>query len=175
MELFDASIDLLHAYVLLSYASANCRLAYMLLHRGICTFGALFTVGALDSIDHNPSSTTSVDSFHGTGISLFQFPSRDCPGESRQHLPIPPSGNKQSLPDYYACVPAVSMTTSAIVIPSSVYSEAEPSRACLDEALVEEITWFNHALPLVEEKVVTKNAIAWAAGLLTMLHVSLRL
>ena len=35
-----ASIDLLHAYVL-SYASANCRLAYMLLHRGICTFGAL--------------------------------------------------------------------------------------------------------------------------------------
>ena len=40
MELFDASIDPLHAYVL-SYASANCRLAYMLLHRGICTFGAL--------------------------------------------------------------------------------------------------------------------------------------
>ena len=40
MELFDAYIDLLHAHVL-SYASANCRLAYMLLHRGICTFGAL--------------------------------------------------------------------------------------------------------------------------------------
>ena len=34
-------MDLLHAYVL-SYASANCiMLAYMLLHRGICTFGAL--------------------------------------------------------------------------------------------------------------------------------------
>ena len=40
---FDASsMNLLCAYVL-SYASANCMLAYMLLHRGICTFGALFT------------------------------------------------------------------------------------------------------------------------------------
>ena len=32
----------------------------------------LFTTSALDNIDHNPSSTTLKDSFHGTGISLFQ-------------------------------------------------------------------------------------------------------
>ena len=32
----------------------------------------LFTTSALDNINHNPSSTTSEDSFHGTGISLFQ-------------------------------------------------------------------------------------------------------
>ena len=31
----------------------------------------LFAVGALDNTDHNPSSTTAKDSFHGTGISLF--------------------------------------------------------------------------------------------------------
>ncbi len=36
--------------------------------------GGLFTVGALDNCDHNPSSTTSHDSFHDTTISLFQFP-----------------------------------------------------------------------------------------------------
>ena len=30
----------------------------------------LFTAGALDNLDHNPSSTKSKDSFHGTGISL---------------------------------------------------------------------------------------------------------
>ena len=35
---------------------------------------SLFTIGALDNLDHNPSSTTSKDSFHGTGISFFQFP-----------------------------------------------------------------------------------------------------
>ena len=35
----------------------------------------LFTVGALDNIDYNPSSTTAKGSFHGTRIGLFQFPS----------------------------------------------------------------------------------------------------
>lgn len=34
----------------------------------------LFTVGALDNLDHNPSSTTATGSFHGTAISLFQSP-----------------------------------------------------------------------------------------------------
>ncbi|KAG0714855.1 hypothetical protein GWK47_013293 [Chionoecetes opilio] len=31
----------------------------------------LFTNGAVDNIDHNPSSATAKDSFHGTGISLM--------------------------------------------------------------------------------------------------------
>ena len=30
----------------------------------------LFTAGAMDNIDHNPSSTTAESSFHGTGISI---------------------------------------------------------------------------------------------------------
>ena len=34
-----------------------------------CLRKGLFTVGALDNLDHNPSSTTSQSSFHGTGIS----------------------------------------------------------------------------------------------------------
>lgn len=32
----------------------------------------LFVTAAADNIDHNPSSTTSTGSFHGTGLSLFQ-------------------------------------------------------------------------------------------------------
>ena len=32
-----------------------------------------FTVSAIDNLDHNPSSSTAKDSFHGTGISIFQF------------------------------------------------------------------------------------------------------
>ena len=36
-----------------------------------CLRKGLFIVGALDNLDHNPSSTTSQSSFHGTGISLF--------------------------------------------------------------------------------------------------------
>ena len=33
-------------------------------------------IGTLDNLDHNSSSTTAKDSFHGTGISLFQFPTQ---------------------------------------------------------------------------------------------------
>ena len=32
----------------------------------------LFTTGCVDNIDHNPSSRTAKDSFHGTAISLTQ-------------------------------------------------------------------------------------------------------
>ena len=34
----------------------------------------LFTTAAIDNLDHNPTSTTAQDSFHGTGISIFQHP-----------------------------------------------------------------------------------------------------
>ena len=36
--------------------------------------GDVFTTAAVDNIDHNPSPTTSKQSFPGTGVSLFQHP-----------------------------------------------------------------------------------------------------
>ena len=75
----------------------------------------VFTIDALDNLDHNPSSTTAVDAFHGTGLSLFQFPTKANPGESRPPITIPPVGTKQhSLPDSYAIVPAVALTANTI-------------------------------------------------------------
>ena len=41
---------------------------------------SLFTTAAVDNIDHNPSSTSSHDAFHGTCISLFQRPDSDNSG-----------------------------------------------------------------------------------------------
>ena len=55
-----------------------------------CLRKRLFTVGALDNLDHDPSSTTSQTSFHGTGISLFQLPTKNKPGESRPPLQYHP-------------------------------------------------------------------------------------
>jgi len=43
----------------------------------------LFTTGALDNLDHNPSSTTAKGSFHGTGITLFQSPTKSKMGSPR--------------------------------------------------------------------------------------------
>ena len=50
----------------------------------------IFSVGALDNLDHNPSSTTATSSFHGTGISIFQFATETNPGESQPLITIPP-------------------------------------------------------------------------------------
>ena len=120
-------------------------------------------MGALDNLDHNPTSTTSVNSFHGTGISLFQFPTKDNPGESRPPVTIPPSGHKHSLPYCYACVPAIVLATSAVAIPSSFDPDTEPSQACLDEATAKEAGWFHHAMSLVKKEMLSKNVIGWAA------------
>ena len=108
----------------------------------ICLRKGLFTVGALDNIDHNPSSTTSLTSFHGTGISLFQFPTKTKTGESRPPVKIPPSGTKRhSFPDKYASVPAVVLTTTTIAVPRC---SVRPVQTCLDKARAEKNSWVEH-------------------------------
>ena len=47
--------------------------------RGMISFpsplkNGLFTIAAIDNIDHNQSSSTAKSSFHGTSISIFQHP-----------------------------------------------------------------------------------------------------
>ena len=48
----------------------------------------LFTTAAVDNIDHNPTSTTAQDSFHATGISLFQHHTAENPGTTRAPIDI---------------------------------------------------------------------------------------
>ena len=43
-----------------------------------------FTRVALDNIDLNPSSIIAEGSFHGTGMSLFQYPTIRYPGVKRE-------------------------------------------------------------------------------------------
>ena len=80
-----------------------------------CLRKGTFSVGALDNIDHNTSSTTSVSSFHGTGISIFQFPTESVPGEIRLPLVVPlPGTEHQGLPESYATVPTVPLNRSSV-------------------------------------------------------------
>ena len=97
-----------------------------------CLRKGLFNVGALDKLDDNPSSTTSVTSFDGTGISLFQFPTKTEAGVSRARIRLPPSRNeKHSIPDSYACVPALALKISDVAVPQC---NVVPVERCLDEA-----------------------------------------
>lgn len=41
---------------------------------------SIYTIGALDKIDHNPSSTSAQETLHGTEISIIQNPTKQNPG-----------------------------------------------------------------------------------------------
>jgi hypothetical protein len=62
----------------------------------------IFTVAAVDNIDHNPTATTAHGSFHGTGISLMQQPDEFSSGIQRSvlfsYMPLG-SRNIKPLPD----------------------------------------------------------------------------
>ena len=102
-----------------------------------CVRKGVFTVGVLDNLDHNPSSTTAVDAIHGTGTSLLQFPTKVDPGKDRPPLIISRSETSQhSLPDSYGLVPAVALTACAVYVPIQPMSTegSEPVSSCLNEA-----------------------------------------
>ena len=130
-----------------------------------CLRKGLFTIGALDNIDHDPSSTTSQTSFHGTGISLFQFPTAANSGVNRPGIRISPCGSSQhSLPDSYSFVPAVALITTTINVPNLDRSNTPPVQTCLEEAIVEENGWFNYALPLLEKELLMReDTLVWGA------------
>ncbi|KAK2549911.1 hypothetical protein P5673_029513 [Acropora cervicornis] len=114
----------------------------------------LFTVGALDNIDYNPSATTSQGSFHGTGISLFQFPSSSVDGtQSRPPITLPPGKPDRNihLPESYTTVPAVSVKTTELTLSKTAYTEAFFRN--LQQAMAQEDCWAQHALLTVDKEV----------------------
>ncbi|KAG0712957.1 hypothetical protein GWK47_017297 [Chionoecetes opilio] len=62
----------------------------------------LFTVGALDNLDYNPSSTTAKGSFHGTGISLFQSPTALNRGQIQEGIALMSGGTRDAPTVWYA-------------------------------------------------------------------------
>lgn len=123
----------------------------------------LFTVGAFDNIDHNPSSTTAKGALHGTAMSVFQFPTLSNPGVCREPIVVESSGShKFSLPDQYTCVPAVSCKTNELRVSEYIYPDSVPS--CLDNAKAGEAGWVKHSIELLaKNKLGSNEYISWAA------------
>lgn len=83
--------------------------------------GKLFTTAAVDNIDHNPSSTSSHDSFHGTGISLFQHADNNFSGILRD-IPVSSDSSSKSkkignLPESYMTVEPVVLSRNDAAVP----------------------------------------------------------
>ena len=124
----------------------------------------LFTTAAIDNIDHNPSSITAKESFHGTSISLMQHPTMEDGGIKRD-IPLigvtDGSGTKQ-LPQTYTNVePAVLRSNDPLVPPT--FGPVQ-SQSNLDMALEGEYKWLDDLREVVGKEVLSKDDFcSWSA------------
>ena len=126
----------------------------------------VFTAGALDNLDHKPSSTTAKGSFHGTGISVFQFPTSSNLGEKQNDITLPSADTKKNhqLPDSFTTVPAVALKTANVAVPQLSNVSAAKDGDLLVGAFLKEKHWLEHASQLLEkEKIEKGDTVAWSA------------
>lgn len=124
----------------------------------------LFTVGALDNLDHNPSSMTAVGSFHGTGISLFQFPTLSNLGVKQREMSLSLAVTKNhQLPEIFTTVPAVALKTTDVSVPKHS-NDSQPKVGQLAVGKLEESNWLQHACKLLKKDVLEKaDTVSWSA------------
>ena len=127
----------------------------------------LFTVGCMDNIDHNPSSRTAQYSFHGTAISLIQFPTTECPGTNQGIAYINPEDPSfrgiSKLPPTYTTVSAIALPCSNVKVPPQNGS-LSPSTDISIQSITRKWDWLKHADQL--NRVATMGAtdcMSWAA------------
>ena len=119
----------------------------------------IFSTGAMDNIDHNPSSTTTSTSFHGTSMSVFQHVTDVGEGEDYPDIQIQ---NKQvkrvpELPDSYTDIqPAFLDQKNPPPLQTDVRHAALPSLA-----LRNEYEWLEHVY--LQQKENDNINITWAA------------
>ena len=132
----------------------------------------LFTIGALDNLDHNPSSTTAKGSFHGTAISLFQSPTRSKMGHLQDEICLASleARKKHVLPDNFTVVPAVALKKDSVM--GQCYgsqappppNEIEAIEGHVQRSQTQEKCWLEHAIKLMEKEILDEgDAIAWSA------------
>ncbi|KAL9965395.1 hypothetical protein ACROYT_G029193 [Oculina patagonica] len=63
----------------------------------------VFTTSAVEKIDHDPTATSAHGSFHGTGITLFQYPDTKKPGTEQSCVSISRSGKTVQLHTCTVC------------------------------------------------------------------------
>lgn len=134
----------------------------------------LFTLAAIDNIDHNPSSSTSSSSFHGTSISLIQnrFDAND--GLKR----VIPDGTAESLrkiqtlPTSYTTVEPVSLISDNNTIVPAIEKLSSLIGTAIDisDILSSDAGWLDKVLSVTDtcdtgvHKTISSNEnLSWAA------------
>ena len=128
--------------------------------------GRMFTTSAVDNIDHNSGSTTSKESFHGTGISLFQHPTFEGEGVDRNIVLAKESENGgcrsvMSLPSFYTDVPLVATSIKYSSAPATTVNSL--LRSGFKKHADQECLWLDHTRQTLENSTETLGKISWAA------------
>uniref|UniRef100_A0A1X7TS12 Uncharacterized protein n=1 Tax=Amphimedon queenslandica TaxID=400682 RepID=A0A1X7TS12_AMPQE len=127
----------------------------------------LFITAAIDNIDHNPSSTTAADSFHGTGISLFQYPTPDNEGRCESHIEtsdeeLLPCNTLFELPDSYTNVQPLVLPKKDVKLPEADFP-LNNNFHIFDQASQNETEWLNNVEEKYMQDVTYDSNISWAA------------
>ena len=124
----------------------------------------IFTTSAVDNIDHNPSSTTSMSSFHGTGISLFQHPNEDTRGEERNLVLLGEKTKSKKispLPETYTNVRPAYLKSK----PEPPVLESPPplvsNRRYIYKNIMAEYEWLEHVH--LTSDVINDEVVSWSA------------
>ena len=130
----------------------------------------IFTTAAIDNIDHNPSSTSTHDSFHGTAVSLVQHPTTKKPGTDRATDVFDPSKSSTSkkiasLPSYYSEVPPLTHPSSDIVVTNaSARLVSTLDREVTSNNNDREEDWLNNTRQVFYGRELTnEDTVSWAA------------
>ncbi|KAK3736786.1 hypothetical protein QZH41_011732 [Actinostola sp. cb2023] len=128
----------------------------------------VFTTSAVDNIDHNPTSTTARDSFHGTGISIFQSITSDVPGTTQARVAFEEktttSKSVAELPKPYTeVIPAVLQNKSPPV--PETHDRLDINRIAMVDAFQEEVSWLKNVEKnlINEESLEEGQLVSWAA------------
>ena len=134
----------------------------------------LFTSGALDNLDHNLTSTTATDSFHGTAMSLFQSPTKSNPGYPQDGIRLISLEAKKKivLPDNYTVVPAITFKKDKIQVPKPL-NKINAVVDHLEGAQAQERCWLEHSIKQIEKTNMDEgDIIAWSAYHASLQHPS---
>lgn len=130
-------------------------------------------MGALDNLDHNPSSTTAKGAYHDTGMSLVQAPTHSNMGHVQDGISLQPQQPKNFLlPDDNTIVPAVALKKDNVAVPKPP-CETLVAEGHLVQAQEKEREWVEHAIQLMEKETLDKGDIlSWSAYHASLLSAS---
>ena len=121
----------------------------------------VFTTAAIDNIDHNPSSSTAVEAFHGTGISLIQHPNHEM--SLKSHLDLLSYERLQNfhcvLPESYTDIPPMSCQRAEVPLPMTNTSTEVGQRDTVEESAA----WLNTVASAMTQENPEKNLLSWSA------------